>query len=76
YLFSDETTRQTVTQYRTNTTIVVPTTAMQWNTVTLDPEPVWFAQGWTIPAQVTISFFLESELQGVYYASITDITPT
>jgi uncharacterized membrane protein len=75
YVFSDQTAQQTVRTYSTNTTIIMPTQRSQWTSITLSPESVWNAQGWTTPQQVTFTIFLESNAAGVYYASLDSITP-
>jgi hypothetical protein len=75
YVFSDQTTQQTVKTYFTNTTIIIPTQRSQWSTIALSPQPFWSAQGWATPQQVTFTVFLESNIPGVYYASLESITP-
>jgi hypothetical protein len=75
YVFSDQTTQQTVRTYSTNTTIIIPTPRSQWTTIALNPQSVWNAQGWATPQQVTFTIFLESNTSGVYYASLDSITP-
>jgi hypothetical protein len=75
YIFSDRATQQTITPYSTNTTVIIPTQRSQWNTITLSPQSIWNAQGWTIPQQVTFTAFLESNSAGVYYVSLDSISP-
>lgn len=75
YVFSDQTSQQTVTTYSTNTTVIIPTQRSQWNTIRIDPQSIWKAQGWTTPPQVTFAVFLESNSPGVYYASLDRISP-
>jgi len=76
YIFSDQTTQQTITPYSTNTTIIIPAQRSQWNTVRMSPESIWKAQGWTMPQQVTFTIFLQSDSAGVYYTSFDNIIPT
>jgi hypothetical protein len=75
YVFSDQTTQQTIRTYATNTTVIIPTQRSQWSTIILSPQPFWSAQGWAIPQQVTFTVLLESNLGGVYYASFDSIAP-
>jgi hypothetical protein len=75
YIFSSSATQQTITQYATNTTVVVPVTISQWTTVTLDPEASWNTQSWRTPQQATLTITLETASTGVYYASLDEITP-
>ena len=75
YVFSDQTTRQTITPYSTNTTVILPTQKSQWNTIVLSPQSIWNAQNWATPQQVTFTVFLESNSVGVYYASLDSISP-
>ena len=75
YIFSDRANQQTITSYATNTTIIIPTQRSQWNTISLSPQSIWTAQGWTTPQQVTFSLFLESNTLGVYYVSLDGINP-
>jgi hypothetical protein len=75
YVFSNRAAQRAITQFSTNTTIIVPITGSQWNNATLSPQPDWTSQGWIIPQQVTISFFLASESPGIYSASIASIDP-
>jgi hypothetical protein len=74
YIFSDRATQQTITPYATNTTVIVPTQRSQWNTITLNAQSIWNAQGWTLPSQVTFTVFLESNFAGVYYATFDSIS--
>ncbi len=74
YIFSDQATQQTVRTYASNTTVIIPTQKSQWSTITLSPQPFWSAQGWAIPQQVTFTLLLESNVSGVYYASLDSIT--
>jgi len=75
YVFSDKTTQQTTTPYPTNTTVIIPTQRSQWNTITLNPDSIWHAQGWATPQQVTFGVFLESNSIGIYYVSLDSINP-
>jgi uncharacterized membrane protein len=75
YIFSDRATQQTITQYPTNTTVIIPTQRSQWNAITLSPQSTWNARGWATPQPVTFSIFLESNSMGVYYASLDSISP-
>ena len=75
YVFSDQTTQQTITRYSTNTTIILPTQKSQWNTIILNPQTVWNSQNWATPQQVTFTIFLESNSVGVYYASLDSVSP-
>jgi hypothetical protein len=75
YIFSDRATQQTITTYATNTTVVIPTQKLQWNTIALSPQLIWNAQGWATPPQVTFTVFLESNSPGVYYTSLESFSP-
>ncbi len=75
YLFSERATQQTITTYATNTTVVIPTQKLQWNTIALSPQMIWNAQGWETPPQVTFTVFLESTSPGVYYTSLEGFSP-
>ena len=75
YVFSDQTTLPVVTTFASNTTVTIPIRPFQWNTVTVDPAPIWAAQQWALPQQVTLTVFLESSSVGVYYASFDTISP-
>jgi len=75
YVFSDRTTRQTITPYSTNTTVILPTQESRWNTIILNPQSIWNGQNWATPQQVTFTIFLESNSVGVYYASLDGISP-
>jgi hypothetical protein len=74
YLFSNLVSQQTINQYSTNVTILVPTQKSQWNTITMSPRTIWLSQGWAIPQLVTLMVFLESNSAGVYQASLDEIT--
>ncbi len=75
YLFSDLASQQTINQYSTNVTIIVPTQKSQWTTIAMSPQTIWSSQGWATTQLVTLSVFLESNSAGVYYASLDEITP-
>ncbi len=75
YLFSDRATQQTITTYATNTTVVIPTQKLQWNTIALSPQMIWNAQGWATPPEVAFTVFLESNSPGVYYTSLESFSP-
>ncbi len=75
YVFSEQATQQTITTYSTNTTVIIPTQRSQVNTVTLNPQSIWTAQGWATPQEVTFTVFLESNSAGVYYASLDSFNP-
>jgi hypothetical protein len=75
YIFSNRVSQQSITPYATNTTVIIPTQRSQWNTISLSPQSIWTAQGWTTPQQVTFSLFLESNSLGVYYVSLDGINP-
>ncbi len=75
YIFSDRATQQTITTYATNTTVVIPTQKLQWNSIALNPQLIWNARGWATPQIVTLTVFVESSSVGVYYASIDGINP-
>jgi len=75
YVFSDRATQQTIRPYSANTTVIIPTQRSQWNTINLSPQPIWNAQGWATPPQVTFTVFLESSSAGVYYANLDSISP-
>jgi hypothetical protein len=75
YIFSNTATQQTITQFATNTTVIVPVTMSQWTTVTLDPATAWNTLSWGTPQQVTLTITLETASPGVYYASLDQIAP-
>jgi len=75
YIFSDRATQQTITTYATNTTVVIPTQKLQWNSIALNPQLIWNAQGWATPPQVTFTVFLESNSPGVYYTTLESFSP-
>ena len=73
YVFSNQTTQQGITTYSTNTTVVIPSNASNWNSVTIDPVSTWSSLGWTTPQQVTLSILLESGLPGIYVTSVRNV---
>ena len=73
YVFSDRTTQQIISTFTANTTVTVPITPAQWNTVPIDPASIWTAQQWALPQQATLTVFLETASVGVYYASFDSI---
>jgi hypothetical protein len=75
YVFSDRAIQQTITPYPTNTTVIIPSQKSQWNTIRINPQSVWTAQGWAVPQQATLTVFLESNSAGVYYVSLDRISP-
>jgi len=75
FIFSDQVTQQIIMPYSTNTTVIITTQKSQWNAIILSPQSIWNARGWAIPPQATLTLFLESELPGVYYVSITSVSP-
>jgi hypothetical protein len=75
YVFSNQTTHQTITTFSTNTTVVIPIDASAWNAVTVSPESIWNSLGWATPPQVTFSLLLESDSPGVYATSVLNIMP-
>ncbi len=75
YLFSNTASQQSITQYVTNTTVIVPVAISQWTTVTLDPGALWSTQSWGTPLQVTLTITLETASPGLYYASLNQIAP-
>jgi len=75
YIFSDRATQQTITTYATNTTVVIPTQKLHWNSIALNPQLIWNAQGWATPPQVTFTVFLEANSPGVYYTTLESFSP-
>jgi hypothetical protein len=75
FVFSNRTTVQTVTTYATNTTVLVPASTTAWNSIRLSPQAVWVGQGWSLPVQVTITLFVESDAPGVFSASLSSVNP-
>jgi len=75
YMFSNGVTQQTTAIFSSNTTITVPISGSQWNTVLIDPASIWSTQQWTFPTQATLSLFLESPVLGVFSASFDQISP-
>jgi hypothetical protein len=74
YIFSDGATQQTVRSYSTNITVIIPTQRSQWSTITLSPQTIWNAQGWTTPQQVTFALFLESNSAGINYVTVDRVS--
>ena len=70
YVFSNDVATEIVSQFSSNTTIIVPITTMHWNTITLDPQSLWNSLSWGIPQQVSLVVALETTVRGVYYASL------
>lgn len=75
YLFSNQTNQQSITTYPTNTTVLIPTNALVWNSVTIDPGSTWSSLGWATPSQVTLTLLLESDSPGIYTASVLNLNP-
>ena len=75
FIFSNQVTQQIIMTYSTNITVIIPTQKSEWNAIILSPQSIWNARGWAIPPQATLTLFLESELPGVYYVSITSVSP-
>jgi hypothetical protein len=75
YVYSNRTTQGTTITYATNTTVIVPIKASTWNTLTINPVLIWNSLGWNGPQQVTIAFLLGSESPGIYYASVSYVSP-
>jgi hypothetical protein len=73
FVFSNRTTVQTVTTFPTNTTVLVPASTTGWNSISLSPQAIWVGQGWTLPVQVTITLFIESNSPGIFYASVSSV---
>lgn len=73
YVFSDVATSTSTVTYLTNTTVTVPVSKSNWNSFQMRPLPAWLGQGWNVPDQVTISFFLRAATPGVYHASISQV---
>lgn len=73
FIFSSTASQQTITPYSTNTTVIVPTQKLTWNTIRIDPSTIWTSQGWTTPQLVTLTVFVESASAGVYYVSLDSI---
>jgi len=75
YVFSDQASQQVITNFTTNSTIIVPIRPLQWNTVSIAPTTVWNTEQWTVPQQATLTVFLETTTVGVYYSSFDSINP-
>src|SRR3989442_9349321 len=72
-VFSDAVTQRTVRVFAENTTVTLPlpTTSLTW--MTLEMGSLWASQGWGVPKQLTIGFFIQASTTGVYYAQIGEI---
>ncbi len=72
-LFSDAVTQQTVRVFAENTTVTLPlpTASLTW--MTLEVGSLWASQGWGVPRQLTLGFFIQASSSGVYYAQIGEI---
>jgi hypothetical protein len=72
-VFSDAVTQQTVRVFADNTTVSLPlpTSSLTW--VTLNVGNLWTSQGWGVPTQLTLGFFIQASSSGVYYAQIGEI---
>ena len=72
-VFSDAVTQQTVRVFAENTTVTLPlpTASLTW--MTLEVGSLWASQGWGVPRQLTLGFFIQASSSGVYYAQIGEI---
>jgi len=72
-VFSDAVTQQTVRVFAENTTVTLPlpTASLTW--MTLEVRSLWTSQGWGVPRQLTLGFFIQASTTGVYYAQIGEI---
>ena len=72
-VFSDAVTQQTVRVFAENTTVTLPlrTASLTW--MTLEVGSLWTSQGWGVPKQLTLGFFIQASTNGVYYAQIGEI---
>jgi hypothetical protein len=72
-VFSDAVTQQTAHVFAENTTVILPlpTASLTW--MRLDVGNLWTSQSWTVPKQLTLSFFIQASTSGVYYAQIGEI---
>jgi hypothetical protein len=75
YSFSDTATIQIVKTFANNVTITLPIHGTDWNSIVLTPFSYWTKQAWILPQQATITFFVEAQATGVYYARIGAVTP-
>ncbi len=73
YVFSSTASKETVNVYPQNVTVTVPVSSSALGWVQLDALAIWNLQGWTVPAQVELAFFLKATATGVYYADIGQI---
>ena len=72
-VFSDAVTQQTVRVFAENTTVTLPlpTASLTW--MTLEVASFWTSQGWGVPKQLSLGFFIQASSSGVYYAQIGEI---
>jgi hypothetical protein len=70
YVFSEKTLTSRTITYATNTTIITPISGQQWNVLHLPGESTWTNQGWVIPNEVTVTFFVRASSPGIFYAGI------
>src|SRR5256712_5193994 len=73
FVLSDAVTQQTVRVFAENTTVTLPlpTASLTW--MTLEVGSLWASQGWGVPRQLTLGFFIQASSSGVYYAQIGEI---
>src|SRR5437879_13129029 len=65
-VFSDAVTQQTVRVFAENTTVTLPmpTASLTW--MTLEVASFWTSQGWGVPKQLSLGFFIQASSSGVY----------
>jgi len=66
-------TQQAVRVFAENTTVTLPlpTASLTW--MTLEVGSLWTSQGWGVPKQLNLGFFVQASTTGVYYAQIGEI---
>jgi hypothetical protein len=74
YLLSNATRTTTITSSNYNSTLIVPIPASTWTSISIDANQEWQAQGWAVPSQITLGFFLQADSRGLFSGSIRDLT--
>jgi hypothetical protein len=74
YIFSNATRTATVTSSNYNSTRIVAVPASAWTSISIDANQEWQAQGWAVPSQITLGFFLQADSGGLFSGSIRDLT--
>jgi uncharacterized membrane protein len=74
YLLSPTAAERTMTNFDSNTTIILPVKNSTWQSISVDIQASWAGQGWNSLHNLYVSFFLRSSQPGFFTTYIMQVT--